>query len=355
MTRVHPLLTIVIPAYNAQRFIDRSINSVLNNTFTDYELILIDDGSHDGTLSIMKEYEQNDDRIVVLTHENKGVSYCRNLGIENAKGKYLCFIDADDEIETGALEEKMAWMEDEQLDWMYHNFRTIDDSSGKETDDSGIFFYYSQRKILTSQDKNELLNICFNGKWGRGLMSNVLGMYRTQLIRSNHLYIDETLAYGEDLLFNYDMLHYVKRFGYDPHPYYIVHQIDDSLQDQALKGANNDTVFSSLDILAKRRILYKDPVCAGYQYYFMNKIKNRLLESTASLGLFERMKRVNTLKKDIKSYPDLYQEIKNISKEKQLSKTLDLSTRLMIFLWKYELVCTWYIVKKIQMIVTGKY
>ena len=86
MSRVHPLLTIVIPAYNAQRFIDRSINSVLNNTFTDYELILIDDGSHDGTLSIMKEYEQNDDRIVVFTHENKGVSYCRNLGIEKAKG-----------------------------------------------------------------------------------------------------------------------------------------------------------------------------------------------------------------------------------------------------------------------------
>ncbi len=89
------LFSVVIPAYHAERFIQRSICSVLNQTFSDFEVIVINDGSKDGTSQ--KAREMTDERVRVIDQENGGVSVARNTGILNAKGDYICFLDADDE------------------------------------------------------------------------------------------------------------------------------------------------------------------------------------------------------------------------------------------------------------------
>jgi glycosyltransferase involved in cell wall biosynthesis len=92
----YPIISVVLPAYNAAKFIDQTIQSVLNQTFTDFELLIIDDGSIDNTLEISNQYALGDRRIQVISQINQGVSATRNHGIQLAKGKFIAFLDADD-------------------------------------------------------------------------------------------------------------------------------------------------------------------------------------------------------------------------------------------------------------------
>jgi glycosyltransferase involved in cell wall biosynthesis len=91
-----PTVSVIMPAYNAARFIDRTIESVLNQTFTDFELLIIDDGSIDKTLEIANQYALGDRRIKVFSQVNQGVSAARNHGVKLAKGNLIAFLDADD-------------------------------------------------------------------------------------------------------------------------------------------------------------------------------------------------------------------------------------------------------------------
>lgn len=84
-------VTIIVPCYNCARFIEENIQSVLNQTFKNFEAIYINDGSKDNTLEILKQYEEKDNRIKVIDIENNGVSHARNIGIDNAKRR-ICFI-----------------------------------------------------------------------------------------------------------------------------------------------------------------------------------------------------------------------------------------------------------------------
>lgn len=93
-------LSIIVPIYNSEKYISRCIDSILNQSFIDYELILINDGSKDKSLDIIKEYEKKDKRIKVIDQKNEGVSKTRNKGIKLSKGKYIMFIDNDDYIEN---------------------------------------------------------------------------------------------------------------------------------------------------------------------------------------------------------------------------------------------------------------
>lgn len=107
-----PAFTVVMPAYNAAAYLSQTIESVLSQTFTDFELIIIDDGSTDGTSEIAHEYSKIDNRVKVLLQHNQGVSATRNKGIDLSQSKYIAFIDADDkwfpenlQIHFGHLEE----------------------------------------------------------------------------------------------------------------------------------------------------------------------------------------------------------------------------------------------------------
>lgn len=99
-----PELSIIVPVYCAERFLKRCIDSILAQTFTDFELILVDDGSPDKCGQICDSYAENDKRTVVLHLQNRGVSAARNAGLEIAKGRFITFVDADDAVERTAYE-----------------------------------------------------------------------------------------------------------------------------------------------------------------------------------------------------------------------------------------------------------
>lgn len=94
-----PLISVIVPIYNVEKWLPRCLDSILIQTFTDFELILVDDGSPDNSLQICKEYKEKDKRIRIFVKENGGLSDARNFGIKHAQGKYIIFIDGDDFID----------------------------------------------------------------------------------------------------------------------------------------------------------------------------------------------------------------------------------------------------------------
>lgn len=99
----NPEISVIVPVYNAEKYLKKCINSILGQTFQDYELILIDDGSTDKSSKICDEFSRNDERIKVIHKENEGLVYARNEGINISRGQYIAFVDADDWIEIGYL------------------------------------------------------------------------------------------------------------------------------------------------------------------------------------------------------------------------------------------------------------
>ncbi len=97
-------VTVVLPIYNVEKYLDRCINSVINQTFKNLEIILVNDGSTDNCLKICEKYKNIDDRIIIINQRNKGLSAARNSGIIKATSKYICFIDSDDYIEKDMIE-----------------------------------------------------------------------------------------------------------------------------------------------------------------------------------------------------------------------------------------------------------
>lgn len=108
MEKITPVLSIIVPVYNVEQYLPRCIDSILGQTFQDFELILVDDGSQDRCGSICDDYANQDSRIKVIHKENEGVSIARNKGLDIACGKYITFIDSDDELGTSmTLEENV--------------------------------------------------------------------------------------------------------------------------------------------------------------------------------------------------------------------------------------------------------
>ena len=99
-----PLISVIIPVYNMELYLERCLDSVLNNTYRNLEVICIDDGSKDSSLEILRRYEAADSRIIVIAKENGGVSSARNAGLDRMTGEYVTFIDPDDFVHPQYLE-----------------------------------------------------------------------------------------------------------------------------------------------------------------------------------------------------------------------------------------------------------
>lgn len=98
-----PFVSVIIPAYNAERWLDDSLGSVLAQSFDDWEAVVVNDGSTDNTVEVASNYANQDKRIRVISQENGGISAARNTGIDNARGRYVFFLDADDRLPGEAL------------------------------------------------------------------------------------------------------------------------------------------------------------------------------------------------------------------------------------------------------------
>ena len=121
----NPTVSVIIPVYNAQEGIKQCLDSLLNQSFTDFEIILLNDGSTDNSLEVIKKYAADNDFIRVIDKENEGVAKTRNKGIQLANGKYIVFIDNDDFVDSDYLERFYNEIDQEQLDIVLGGYKRV--------------------------------------------------------------------------------------------------------------------------------------------------------------------------------------------------------------------------------------
>ncbi len=187
-----PTISVIVPVYNVDQYLSRCIDSILAQTFTDFELLLIDDGSPDNSGKICDEYAEKDSRIRVFHKENGGVSSARNVGLDNARGEWVYFSDADDIIKTDGLQLL--------FDGVKEGVRFI--MAGYEIyDETGSFVYGCKKyisQIVTSNDcllyMFKPIDYSYHGYlWCK--------LFHTQIIRDAALRFDKDISFNEDRLF----------------------------------------------------------------------------------------------------------------------------------------------------------
>ena len=154
------LVTIVIPCYNAEKYIAETIVSVINQTYTNWELIVVNDGSTDNSLNIIKEFAANDDRISFIDKKNTGVSDARNKGIALSKGKFIAFLDADDVWKSDFLKLVLArFSEDNLLGLVHSDNQIINEYSEKLNQINASFEGYVLDKLLLGGENEYIFAI----------------------------------------------------------------------------------------------------------------------------------------------------------------------------------------------------
>lgn len=192
-----PEISIIIPVYNVEAFIRKTIESVIAQSFTSWELILVDDGSPDSSGKICDEYASKYDRITVIHQLNQGVSAARNNGLDKAVGKYICFIDGDDYVAKTYLSSMHEALG--SYDAVYANVTHC----YPEENRTAIAFSYPEKESISlrpaESDKIVKYAIIENG-------FPVAKLFRSDIIESHHLRFNQELSYHEDHIFVLDYL-----------------------------------------------------------------------------------------------------------------------------------------------------
>lgn len=255
-----PLVTIIIPVYNASKYLKRCLESVLNQSYKTLEIILIDDGSNDGSLGIMQSYSAVDKRIKLYHKKNSGPSDTRNKGLQQANGDYICFIDADDYVEINYIQVF--------IDVLFNNQRPdllITD-----------YIEYSKhhpRGILQKQlEKSGCYEIeVFMPNLFYGVMGVLWGkMFKNSIIKENQLFFESKIRYQEDLLFIFFYLNNCKSVYYSSIPTYHYNRLNEysitsiikpsyvaefeKIQTLLLANIKNDSIYSI--VLDRSSIFY---------------------------------------------------------------------------------------------------
>ena len=126
------LISVIIPVYNSEKYLKKCVDSVLCQTYTNYEILLIDDGSKDNSFAMCNEYKEQNSKVRVFHKENGGASSARNVGIKEAKGKYIYFLDSDDWLREDALQKLIVTAHNEGADLVFCEAKAIDDINNKE-------------------------------------------------------------------------------------------------------------------------------------------------------------------------------------------------------------------------------
>lgn len=192
------LVSIIIPAYNAEKQIEQCLASAAGQTYENIEIVVIDDGSEDKTGEICERYSGTDPRVRVFHTENRGVSAARNLGMREAGGNYFLFVDADDLLEEDAVHSLMQYSDGRE--WVIGNYRLYDRKAGKKEQHRMYF-----EEPVREADREEIAALCLN----RNFYCVWAKLYNAEIVRKNGLKFCETKSYGEDLLFNMEYFCYV--------------------------------------------------------------------------------------------------------------------------------------------------
>ncbi|MGN1419507.1 MAG: glycosyltransferase family 2 protein [Acutalibacteraceae bacterium] len=186
-----PEISIIVPVYKVEQYLNSCIDSILAQSFTDFELILVDDGSPDNCGKICDEYAEKDSRVKVIHKENAGVSAARNSGIDLSSGKYIMFCDSDDYVDSNWCRSLYDAIENNDVELSVCGFRRFSCENKSITSPE-----FKTEHILNEDDLSNF--------WWMGSCWNKI--YKASIIKTNKLYFDVSISYAEDLIFNLDYI-----------------------------------------------------------------------------------------------------------------------------------------------------
>jgi len=217
-----PKISVIMPVYNSEQFLDMAVGSVLTQTFEDFELILVNDGSTDNSPALCNRYKEQDSRVVVIHQENGGICAARNAGLSAAHGEYICFIDNDDEYMPKLLEENYRLAKQHDADVVKFGYtveETFSDGFAEHRQNAA-----DRLVIIESVNKSEYYmeawqSCAFNAIWN--------GMYSRVFLAENKLDFNENCRFGyEDWIFNCMLYTQINRMLLNPSVYYAYYQRD---------------------------------------------------------------------------------------------------------------------------------
>ncbi|MCL2452013.1 glycosyltransferase, partial [Candidatus Saccharibacteria bacterium] len=213
-----PTLSIIIPVYNASQSIANLVDHVLSQEFRDFELFLIDDGSTDDSLKIIRGLAKNDSRITVVHKKNGGASSARNVGLKKMRGKYVMLLDADDDIDPTMISKLVNKITVEKVDLVTCSILFNHIKNGKIISSTDAY----PRPTLTRRADESFITYVVRLLGTDGRLYNPSNkIYRADLIRKYNLEYEVGLNFGEDLTFNLHYLSVARKIAFIDEPLYI--------------------------------------------------------------------------------------------------------------------------------------
>lgn len=274
-------LSVIIPVYNSEHYLDKCLLSLLNQSWPDFEIVLVDDGSSDGSRQRAENLLAGQCNHTIVAQENRGASAARNTGIQHAKGKWITFVDSDDYLAPKYLEELM-------------NF-----SEGCDMLISGIVFMNGEKENHRTLPPNEVCGISDlqqeKGRYLDYMISSVGKLYRKEIIDKHCLRFDETLTTAEDRDFNIDYLSHTEVIRFIPYAgYYYQTNHEGSL---SKRGTLNELQVD-LEYWNKLSRLLKgtnDAYLAHRLFYFIIDNVSSLLQHQKYYDTFFALKTIRPL------------------------------------------------------------
>lgn len=308
------MISVIMPIYNSENSLNKSINSILKQTYDNLELILINDGSKDNSLEICREYEKKDSRVSVFTQENQGPSSARNKGLANAKGTYIAFIDSDDYIEKNTYEYMKNEIVGTDSDMVICGYRY--EKNGKfHTGDvgipDGIYEEDDCRKIL--------LDFIYAPVGEKILPFTGLRLLRRDIIESNNFRFNENIRRTEDYLFLIDIHMKVKRISsINSNIFYTYLDNSDSITRTYLSNYYNMVLEIYEIILGKASVFEDEEYVNRIEWFLIYRTQMAILnvayKETSMLNKIKEIKGIldhPTYQKNIKDI-DISEGVKNL-------------------------------------------
>ena len=322
------LVSIIVPVYNTEEYLDRCLDSIQNQTLKEIEIIVVNDGSTDSSLEIIKKHMNEDNRIVLIDQENGGQSAARNSGIKIAKGQYIGFVDSDDYIEKNMYESLYNMCKKNETDIAICNLYKINGES---------------KEIWNKRIKDEFIDI---DKYGienyimdyirsyRHSNEVYIRLFKSELIKNNNIYFDinsdkDMKEIGEDMIYNIKTIIYAKSIisTNKPYYYYIVRE------GSAMTSEKKQLFLRYINMIKKLNA------------FLCERINNKeLVDRLTSMLLISICKEVYYFYKNVNKIEEYRQEWNSIKKELFIKRymfngkiKLNLKQRILSNLLRYNL------------------
>lgn len=257
-------ISIIVPIYKTEKYLKKCINSVLQQDYKDFELILINDGSPDGSEQICKYFESNDSRIIYLYQENKGVSEARNYGIKVSNGKYITFVDSDDYLEYNHLSTLYSLIQKSKTDLVSLSYC----SHNQERE-----YLYNRDETFEAMISNDDFGVAIHNK-----------LFKTDIIKMNKLKFNSSLKIAEDFDFMIKYIVYISSSVFFKHKSTYI-KVDSENNSAILTNYNeklngliyckeliNNDLFKNNAVMKNALTIREFRICSGS--YFFHPEKN---------------------------------------------------------------------------------